>query len=47
MSEKVDLISCPFCGEKDFDLIGLKGHIWRGWCEAYEETPLSDHEVHP
>jgi hypothetical protein len=27
-------IDCPFCGEHDFDLIGLKMHLQRGWCEA-------------
>lgn len=32
-----ELISCPFCGEADFDLIGLKIHLTRGHCEAYEE----------
>lgn len=29
--------TCPFCGEADFDLIGLKGHLQRGWCEAFNE----------
>lgn len=34
-------IVCPFCGEKDFDLIGLKIHLCRGWCQVYDviETP--------
>lgn len=31
-----DLI-CPFCGEKDFDAIGLKSHLQRD-CEAYANT---------
>lgn len=22
-------IECPFCKEKDFDLIGLKSHFWQ------------------
>lgn len=30
---------CPFCGEQDFDMIGLKMHFERGWCDAYNETP--------
>ena len=31
-------ISCPFCGEDDFDLVGLKAHLERH-CEVYDETP--------
>lgn len=30
-------IVCPFCGEKDFDLVGLKYHFERGYCDVYEE----------
>lgn len=30
-------IKCPFCGETRFDLIGLKIHFLRGWCEKYNE----------
>jgi hypothetical protein len=37
----VDLV-CPFCGEDDFDRIGLKQHLQRGWCDAYNETPATD-----
>ena len=30
-------VTCPFCGENDFDLPGLKAHLtW--YCEAYENT---------
>jgi hypothetical protein len=29
-------LTCPWCGEADFDAMGLKIHIARGWCEAYE-----------
>jgi hypothetical protein len=29
---------CPFCKEKDFDLIGLKHHFEKGHCEVYNET---------
>jgi hypothetical protein len=32
-------VQCPFCGESDFDLIGLRGHLENGWCEIYESTP--------
>lgn len=28
-------VSCPFCNEADFDLIGLRLHLLRGWCEAF------------
>ena len=28
---------CPFCGEDDFDLIGLKAHLLR-WCKVFEHT---------
>jgi len=27
---------CPFCGEDDFDKLGLKLHITRGHCEEFE-----------
>ncbi len=32
-------ISCPFCGEGDFDKIGLKLHFVNGYCEVYEALP--------
>jgi hypothetical protein len=31
-------IVCPFCGEGDFDLIGLKRHFLNGWCECFNEV---------
>ena len=31
-SDDCDVI-CPFCGEGDFDLVGLKMHLLRGWCD--------------
>lgn len=34
MSEPL-LIKCPFCGEDDFDLVGLKIHLMNGHCEEY------------
>jgi len=34
-------VSCPFCGEDDFDLIGLKYHLISGYCETYESTEVS------
>lgn len=30
-------VTCPFCGEDDLDLLGLKIHISNGWCPVYEE----------
>ena len=30
-------IICPFCGEEDFDLIGLKHHL-QNHCEEYAAT---------
>ena len=30
-------IKCPFCGENDFDLCGLKTHFERGHCTTYNE----------
>jgi hypothetical protein len=29
-------ISCPFCKEADFDEIGLKMHLLKGQCDAFE-----------
>ena len=36
-------MECPFCGDIDFDLVGLKGHILNS-CEVFEqtETPLQE-----
>lgn len=28
-------VNCPFCGEHDFDLYGLKMHLLR-WCEDFD-----------
>lgn len=30
-----DYVSCQFCGERDFDLIGLKHHL-QNYCEKFE-----------
>ncbi|MBE3142914.1 MAG: hypothetical protein IMZ61_03205 [Planctomycetes bacterium] len=30
-------IACPFCGERDFDLAGLKFHL-HNYCEVYKEV---------
>lgn len=33
-----DLI-CPFCGECDFDKVGLKMHLMR-WCSAFKNLEV-------
>jgi 4-hydroxy-3-methylbut-2-en-1-yl diphosphate synthase IspG/GcpE len=35
-----ELIACPFCGDVDFDLIGLKRHLLNGWCECFNEVDI-------
>ncbi len=30
-------ITCPFCDETDFDLVGLKSHLVNGDCEAFNK----------
>ena len=30
-----DNITCPFCKETDFDLIGLKSHLLNGDCDVF------------
>jgi hypothetical protein len=37
--EKVG-VRCPFCDEAEFDLIGLKLHYLRGYCDAFNDTEL-------
>jgi len=33
-------ILCPFCKDQEFefDALGLKQHLERGWCEAWNKT---------
>lgn len=38
-------ISCPFCRESDFDLIGLKLHILNGWYEVFNELETVDDDA--
>ena len=33
-----NLINCPFCHEPDFDLVGLKHHFEKGYCDIYNNT---------
>lgn len=30
-------VTCPFCGECDFDLIGLKEHL-KNYCDVFDKT---------
>jgi len=39
-------VRCPFCGDGDFDLLGLKLHIDRGWCQTFEDLDTSDRYLH-
>lgn len=34
-----EMLACPFCGEGDFDTVGLKNHFTAGYCDAYEAVP--------
>jgi len=31
-------INCPFCGIKDFDMVGLKSHLLNGDCENFNSV---------
>ena len=28
-------MTCPFCGEDGFDLMGVKHHLLMRWCEPF------------
>lgn len=32
-------ITCPFCGDSDFDLIGLKYHL-SNYCKVFQDTEV-------
>ena len=32
-------LRCQFCGEAGFDLVVLKIHYSRGWCDEWNQTP--------
>lgn len=36
---ELKLVECPFCGDTDFDLAGLKSHLERD-CEKYAATEM-------
>jgi hypothetical protein len=35
-------MTCPFCGDTDFDEIGLKRHLTLGWCDEFGDVPDGD-----
>ncbi len=37
-----ELITCPFCKEGEFDLIGLRHHLMCGYCQVFEATLTVD-----
>ena len=39
-----EYLICPFCGDKDFDAIGLKAHFFR-WCEKFDEVESLEQEM--
>jgi hypothetical protein len=41
------LVECPFCKEDDFDLVGLKIHFTRGYCQAYNYCAAEDDYTEP
>ena len=40
-TKNADSITCPFCSEKDLDLIGLKYHLFN-YCKQYQEIDISE-----
>ena len=34
---KLKIVKCPFCGENDFDLVGLEMHLYRKECHEVQE----------
>lgn len=47
MSQSIKLLSCPFCNEPGFDLVGLKMHLIRGWCEVAGALSIALPESRP
>lgn len=35
-------MTCPFCLEDDFDEVGLKKHLLKGHCEAFNAIPTKE-----
>lgn len=36
----IRLLACPYCGECDYDLVGLKSHLLKGECEQFDVIPI-------
>ena len=41
-ADMTQYVQCPWCGEDDFDLVGLMIHLEQGWCDAYDATTIED-----
>lgn len=46
MTGMVDYLPCPFCGEDDFDAVGLKHHLIMGYCVEFNETEAIGEQPH-
>lgn len=44
-TEKLISISCPFCGEEDYNLPGLKKHFSDGWCNEFSTNSKEEREI--
>lgn len=33
-------VTCPFCSEEGFDIVGLKNHLLNEGCEEFNNTEL-------
>jgi len=44
--EEDSMMTCPFCMETDFDVIGLKHHLLSGGCEIFNTTRTVEEERH-
>src|SRR5688572_7726939 len=38
-------MTCPFCGEAEFDPVGLKLHFLNGWCDEFEKLAVTPHPL--
>ena len=35
MTNVFEIVSCPFCKSENYDLVGLKQHFEKGYCDVY------------
>ena len=40
---EMKFLTCPFCAENGFDMVGLKAHFYR-WCEVFDNIPSPEQE---